>query len=340
MAGRAGARRLLAAVGIAPLPTVVVGSGAALDDTLAALSSDKRFGCGIVGIVDLAEPGADAAGKIQATSRRLGAGFVLVAPDVKDFRLVGRVVAELRQAKLPFAVVPPTIGMAVLGVQPVTFAGHDIMMLFVANRLNSRFSRAVKRAFDLLASSLLLVFLAPAFLVIWCAIRRDGGRVLYPSKRIGRAGRVLYALKFRTMVPDADRVLATLLEEDPEARDEWALTFKLRNDPRITTIGRFLRRTSLDELPQLFNVLKGEMSLVGPRPILPEEVADYGDQIEFYYQVAPGITGLWQVSGRNGIDYRRRVALNTWYVKNWSLLNDVAILFRTVRVVFSKEGAY
>jgi len=147
-------------------------------------------------------------------------------------------------------------------------------------------------------------------------------------------------LKFRSMGVDADSVLRRLLANDPEAADEWAATQKLRDDPRITRIGRFLRASSLDELPQLLNVVRGEMSLVGPRPIVRAEVARYGSNIEHYYAAKPGLTGLWQVSGRSDMSYARRVQLDVWYVRNWSLWHDIAILFKTVPAVCLQRGAH
>ena len=146
--------------------------------------------------------------------------------------------------------------------------------------------------------------------------------------------------KFRTMVVNAEQVLQELLAKDARAAAEWQKDFKLRNDPRITRIGQFLRKTSLDELPQLWNVLKGEMSLVGPRPIIEKEVAYYSDFIFDYYRTKPGITGLWQVSGRNDTSYDQRVALDSWYVRNWSIWYDLAIIFDTIRIVLLRRGAY
>lgn len=142
------------------------------------------------------------------------------------------------------------------------------------------------------------------------------------------------------MVPNAQEVLQNLLDTSPEARAEWDKDFKLKNDPRITPIGSFLRKTSLDELPQLWNVLKGEMSLVGPRPVISEELDRYGERAVHYLQAKPGMTGLWQVSGRNDVDYESRVYLDAWYVKNWNLWTDIVILFKTVGVVLQRDGAY
>jgi lipopolysaccharide/colanic/teichoic acid biosynthesis glycosyltransferase len=164
--------------------------------------------------------------------------------------------------------------------------------------------------------------------------------VLYGHDRIGYKGRRFRCLKFRSMVPDADIVLARYLADNPAARAEWDACQKLRHDPRITPLGRFLRTTSLDELPQLFNVIRGDMSLVGPRPIVHAEMVRYGKRIEAYTCARPGITGLWQVSGRSDVDYGSRVMLDSHYVSTWSLPGDVLILLRTVKVVFSQSGSY
>ncbi|HFM4314209.1 TPA: sugar transferase, partial [Escherichia coli] len=155
-----------------------------------------------------------------------------------------------------------------------------------------------------------------------------------------KGGKIFKCLKFRSMVTNSKEVLEDLLSKDIQAKQEWEATFKLKNDPRITKIGHFLRRTSLDELPQLFNVLKGEMSLVGPRPIITAELEKYNDEVAYYLLSKPGMTGLWQVSGRSDVDYETRVYLDTWYVKNWSMWNDIAILFKTIGVVLKKDGAY
>ena len=142
------------------------------------------------------------------------------------------------------------------------------------------------------------------------------------------------------MVWNADSVLAELLDSDSEARAEWEQCFKLKNDPRITCIGNFLRKTSLDELPQLWNVLKGEMSLVGPRPVVVDELKNYGNDVEYYLTAKPGMTGIWQISGRNDVDYDTRVKMDSWYVKNWSLWSDIVIILKTIPVVFGRNGAY
>jgi Undecaprenyl-phosphate galactose phosphotransferase WbaP len=166
------------------------------------------------------------------------------------------------------------------------------------------------------------------------------GPVFYKQERVGLHGRRFYAWKFRTMVLDADEVLEAYLEARPALRAEWDSQHKLKNDPRITRVGRWLRYTSLDELPQIWNVLCNEMSLVGPRPIVSAEIAKYQHHFELYTKVLPGVTGLWQVSGRNDTTYPERVALDAFYVRNWSCWLDLYILARTVGVVLRREGAY
>jgi lipopolysaccharide/colanic/teichoic acid biosynthesis glycosyltransferase len=198
----------------------------------------------------------------------------------------------------------------------------------------------VKRGFDVICAVPLLIALAPLLAVVALLVRRDGGPVTFAHERVGQHGQKFRCLKFRTMVVNADEVLEELLARDPQARSEWARDFKLRNDVRVTAVGRFLRRTSLDELPQLWNVLRGDMSLVGPRPIVEKELERYGSDVGFYLMAKPGITGLWQVSGRNDVDYARRVSLDVSYVQQWSLLQDVAILVKTIGVVMRREGAY
>jgi exopolysaccharide production protein ExoY len=200
--------------------------------------------------------------------------------------------------------------------------------------------RVTKLLFDLFLAALLVIGLSPALLCLAALVRKGGGKVIYGHKRIGAYGRVFTCWKFRTMVPNADQVLARVLASDASARAEWEKDFKLKDDPRITRVGRILRTTSLDELPQLFNVLKGEMSLVGPRPIVADEIRRYGAAFHDYTRCRPGITGAWQVSGRNDVDYGTRVRLDQDYARHWSFLTDCTILLRTAVTVLKRSGAY
>jgi len=221
-----------------------------------------------------------------------------------------------------------------LGANPVAL--RNILMSDIC--CSSEIS--AKRIFDIFVSFIAIIVILPITLPIFLLIIRDGGAPLFSHNRIGRGGVVFPCLKFRTMVLNADEVLREFLANNPKSALEWQETQKLQNDPRITGLGKFLRKTSLDELPQLFNVLKGDMSLVGPRPIVASEVAHYRHKISDYQMVRPGITGLWQVSGRNNLSYEQRVNLDSWYVQNWSIWHDFAILLKTIPAVLRRDGAY
>jgi undecaprenyl-phosphate galactose phosphotransferase len=239
-------------------------------------------------------------------------------------------------------VISPLKGLPINNTRVSHFFSRDILSLRIHNNLARPWPQLVKRAFDLSAASVLLLFLAPLLALVAARIRlTDGGGVIFAHTRIGRHGRLFPCFKFRTMVPNSAEVLAELLARDPAARAEWAKDRKLKHDPRITPLGQFLRKTSLDELPQLLNVVRGEMSLVGPRPVVPDELELYGEARLYYLQVRPGLTGLWQISGRNDIDYDRRVGLDAWYVRNWTLWYDILILVRTLAIVNPKNsGTY
>jgi undecaprenyl-phosphate galactose phosphotransferase len=201
-------------------------------------------------------------------------------------------------------------------------------------------SKFLKAAMDRSGAAIALLLLSPLFAFLYWQVGKDGGPVFFGHTRIGKNGKLFKCWKFRSMVTNSQEVLKELLENDPEARAEYERDFKLRNDPRVTPIGRFLRKSSLDEIPQLFNVLRGEMSLVGPRPIVEAEKRYYAEGFVYYTAVKPGITGLWQVSGRNDTGYDLRVKLDKQYVRDWSVWKDIGILFRTVHVVLAKKGAY
>jgi exopolysaccharide production protein ExoY len=198
-----------------------------------------------------------------------------------------------------------------------------------------------KRVFDVMASIGALMLLAPLLLVLSALIYvLDGGPVVIRHTRIGRGGARFSCLKFRTMVVNGDEVLRQHLSSNPAALEEWTKTRKLTSDPRITPLGRTLRKTSLDELPQLFNILRGDMSFVGPRPIVEEEISRYGQAFDDYRRARPGLTGHWQVSGRNDTGYDERVALDKAYVSNWSFMRDINIIVMTIPAVIKAKGVY
>ncbi len=218
---------------------------------------------------------------------------------------------------------------------------HKGMAFYIHNNLLSPLDRAIKQCFDIFVASLLIVICFPFLVWLYMIVSiATKGHPVFTHKRIGYQGKIFKVYKFRTMYLDSEKRLQKLLSTSHESKEEWEKNFKLKNDPRITKIGHFLRRTSLDELPQLINVLKGEMSLVGPRPITKEEIKKYGEYYEYFIAVKPGITGLWQVSGRNDIEYNERVHLDVWYVRNWSIELDIQILMKTFLVVLGRKGSY
>lgn len=238
------------------------------------------------------------------------------------------------------SVIPTLRGLPLYSTDMSFLFSYEVMLLRVNNNLAKRSSRIMKRMMDILGSLVLIILLSPLLITLYFLIKRDGGSAIFGHKRIGQNGKPFTCLKFRSMVNNSNEVLQALLENNPDARAEWEKDFKLKNDPRITPLGHFIRRTSIDELPQLLNVLKGEMSLVGPRPIIADELSYYKDDVTYYLMAKPGMTGLWQVSGRNDVDYATRVYFDAWYVKNWSLWNDIAILFKTIPVIRKRSGAY
>jgi exopolysaccharide production protein ExoY len=201
--------------------------------------------------------------------------------------------------------------------------------------------RGYKRLLDVAVSGVAIVLLSPVLATVALTIKlSDGGPVLFRHRRVGIGGRTFDCLKFRTMNVDADIRLKEHLLADPAAAEEWETTRKLKKDPRLTAIGGSLRRSSIDELPQLINVLRGDMSLVGPRPVVTEEIAHYGRDASHYLSVRPGLTGAWQVSGRNDVSYAERVRLDTEYCMTWSLAKDLQIMLRTIPALFSGRGSY
>jgi undecaprenyl-phosphate galactose phosphotransferase len=325
------------------LPMVIIGIGEAATEAARLVRTERNMGYRVVAVVDPAEialaPGDDCR---EALYHRFGAGFVLVVPDARDPLGCSALVAALTRQRLPFAVVPTTGGIAVFGLRPLYTLSHDLVLLEGRSNVAAPLPQMAKRAFDLMVTGLFLILtlpIAPFIALLVALIRIDGGPVVYRQMRVGYGGRLFPCLKFRTMVVNADQALKAHLAANPEAAAEWARDQKLRRDPRITLVGRFLRKTSLDELPQLINVLRGDMTLVGPRPIVPAEIERYGADIAYYYQVKPGITGLWQVSGRNDVDYPTRVRLDCWYVRNWTFWHDIAILFKTIPALVTGRGA-
>lgn len=333
------AKDVLSRTGLWGLPIVIVGDGPGAALAEAALMSDRSLGYQVVGRVPPPAVMSNAEiPTLQSVLSRHHASRLLIAMD-SDSQLQRRVVEVALRERVPFAIVPPVQALPAFACSATRFFASDAMLLSYWDGLSRPVFRILKAAIDVAIATLVLLLASPALLAIAVAIRMDGGPALFAHRRVGTGGRHFHCLKFRTMVTDSEQVLQDALATDPELLAEWNATRKLRNDPRITRLGQFLRKTSLDELPQLINVVRLEMSLVGPRPIVDSEVAFYGDDISHYYAARPGLTGLWQVSGRSNTSYARRVQLDTWYVTNWTIWHDITVLFKTILVVLRRDGA-
>jgi len=342
-------RRVITNVGVSGPAAVMLGAGATgrifvdvlkrqmppslslkaiFDDDIVRIGTEIK-GVRILGPID------------QATdwARSRGIDTIVIAmPGISRQRLIP-IIEEQSKAFPWIIIVPDLFGISVANVDTIEL--QNVLALKLRKNLLVRSNRVLKRLIDMtlvIAGSVLILPLAG---VIMLAILIESGRpVLFKHERIGRGGVPFAAWKFRSMIHASAQAIEEYLALHPEIRDEWDDNQKLQNDPRLTKTGRILRRLSLDELPQFWNIVKGEMSLVGPRPIIKEEIPKYGDSFDLYTQVRPGLTGLWQVSGRSDLPYKDRVWLDAHYVRNWSIWLDLLILIRSVWVVIAGIGAY
>jgi lipopolysaccharide/colanic/teichoic acid biosynthesis glycosyltransferase len=317
------------------LNTIIIDPCNAAEIAQRVLQANPDLGYNVVSVADWhdLQEEASSGGAWATLPRHVSAAVVPVFRDA----LPGRITAPAWSAALSL---PATVyGMSITGDFSRYVDGREITLFTFRAGLPRPMALVAKEVVDRVVASVLLLLTAPVFLIVITLVSLDGGPAFFGHARVGFGGRPFKCLKFRTMVPSAEAVLQEFLANNPEAEQEWASSRKLRVDPRVTRVGAWLRKTSIDELPQLLNVLRGEMSLVGPRPIVIEEMEKYGDNIVYYTSVNPGITGLWQVSGRSNLDYARRVALDTNYVKYWKFRHDIKILLRTVPAVLMKDGA-
>ena len=347
--GRVITRWMLKQMGLWTRPTIIIGHGENALEAAIALESEPRMGFEVAGYVDVEESSPRLKQKNQTLLNLHQLEVLADQPGIQWVIALEHSQAEQREHWLrtltqwgatDISVIPAMRGVPLYGTDMSHFFSHEVALLRVRNNLRRWPARLTKRLFDTLVAALLLLVLSPMMLLIALLLKLEGGSVLFAHQRIGKNGRKFDCYKFRSMVPNAEQQLQNLLQHNAHLKAEWDKEHKLKDDPRISRMGDFLRRTSLDELPQLFNVLKSEMSLVGPRPIVQDELQKYGLEKSYYLMVRPGMTGLWQVSGRNDVDYETRVYLDAWYVKNWSLWYDLAILFKTIKVVFGRNGAY
>lgn len=248
----------------------------------------------------------------------------------------------LAREKVRYSIIPPTSRLSLYHTEPMYFFGNDAILLHVKYTAITLRGRVLKRVMDIGGACIGLICFSPVFLAVMIMLKVEGqgGSLFYNGMRLGKNGTLFKCWKFRTMEPNSDHLLNAYLKENSDAAAHWTRFNKLPDDPRIRTkTSKFIRRASIDELPQLWNVLKGEMSLVGPRPILESETTAYGSHLDNYTSVKPGITGLWQVSGRNDVSFQRRVQWDAWYIRNWTLWGDVVIILKTVWIVLRGTGA-
>lgn len=334
--GRFGVRRMLIRADKWFIPTIVVGEPDHTDQAAATLRAQPDLGLQVVERMSMDE----LVKSLDETPEPENAPILVLAARSSDLQKTGMLVAELMRRKRVFYFAPPLHGLPVFSLQPQYFLSSDIALFSIRSNLVGAEAQTVKRAIDIAASLLLLILLSPLMLAVYALIRLEGAPATYAHRRVGRYGHEFDCLKYRTMVTNGPDVLERHFARNPAAHEEFETTRKLVDDPRVTRIGKFLRKSSIDELPQLINVLRGEMSLVGPRPIVQDEIALYKDDIEHYLAVRPGITGLWQVSGRSNTTFTRRVALDVWYVKNWTIWHDLIILILTPAAVLRSRETH
>lgn len=348
--GRAIIRALAVQCGVWGEPVAVVGFGAQGKQVVEFLLRNLRFGLKPIAVLDEFVSADDPSAPVPIFRLEYGkeSARPINFPEVKTIVLItsempeslqNAIVDQQRFGFRRLILIPNLHWVGSVGIVPYDLEGF--LGLEVRQNLLNTWEQALKRILDLLLVFTLGIFLIPLLGLIILLIRIDSrGSALFRQERIGKNGRKFSIWKFRTMFEDADRILSAYFEKNTTARNEWVSIQKLKRDPRVTRIGQLLRLTSLDELPQLWNVLKGEMSMVGPRPIVAEEIGMYKGGFNLYRQVRPGITGLWQVSGRNDVGYEIRVRLDEYYVRNWSFWLDIYVLIKTVWSVLKREGAY
>ena len=332
--------------------TIIIGCGKNALDTYKAISKDKNLGYSIKEFI------AFDCERIESELYDLTVNIqklkpieffktldseknYIIALDSEYFKLREALLREFIVKQFKYVSIVPSLRGVPLYRTDISFIfSHEILILHIRRNISKISSIILKRIFDIFVSLSILLVLSPIMLFVFFKVRADGGPAFYGHERIGKNGKAFKCLKFRSMAINSKELLEKILATDPEARKEWEETYKLKNDPRVTKIGDFLRKSSLDELPQLFNILKGEMSLVGPRPITAAELERYEEDVAYYLMTKPGLTGLWQVSGRSDVDYATRIYFDAWYIKNWSLWNDLVIVLKTVKVVVMRDGAY
>lgn len=344
------AKKILEKYQLLQVPVLIIGAGKTAELLVQGIKDDAGMGYKIIGLLEDNKVEQGILEKYPVLGKFTDAEKVIkkyniqhvfiAAPGLEQGKLT-KLIYKVQPLVKSMGVIPNLIGVPMGGIEAENLFNEKLMLLRIKNNLAKPVNRYIKTIFDYVLTITGTIAISPILIIIALWIYKDSpGPVIFKHRRIGKNGKEFNCYKFRSMCIDAKERLEELLKNDPEAKAEWEKDFKLKNDPRITKSGVFLRKTSLDELPQIFNVLKGEMSLVGPRPIIRDEMARYREYIGDYLMVKPGITGMWQVSGRSDTGYKERVQLDSWYVRNWTVWLDAILLFKTVKVVLLGKGAY
>jgi len=344
-------KRMLVAMGLWQIPIVIVGAGKTAEILAKSYEDEPNLGYKIVGLIEdnpnersLVKRYPHIGGFADVEQAVMSSGVqevIIAAPGIRRgdmLDLVYRIQPYVRS----LTIVPNLFGLPLSNMEVETLYNEQMVLLKAQNNLSLYRNRFTKRVFDIVCGIIVFTLIVPILLGIYLLIKYDSkGPAFHVAKRLGKKGKEFPCYKFRTMHVGADRMLKTYFAQNPAAKEEWDKFAKLKNgDPRVTVVGKFLRKYSLDELPQIINVLRGNMSLVGPRPYLPREKARMGYFANTILETVPGITGLWQVRGRNEIEFEGRLQLDSWYVRNWSVWHDMVLLIKTIGVVFGRKGAY
>ena len=332
-------------------PVILIGAGKTAELVLRSFDRDLGYRYRVIGILDDSPISEDLPQKFLLMGTLKNATEIIHDSSVKTVIITApgmekEKLQTLLESIQPYVrdiiFVPDLIGVPLYNVEAQSLFSEQVMMLSLQNNLARRRNRLFKRFFDMVVGGLLCVPVIPILLVVVICIKLDSkGATFFNSQRIGQYGKTFTCYKFRSMYINAGDILEEYFASHPAAQIEWNTFAKLRDyDPRVTKVGRWIRKYSLDELPQLLNVIKGDMSLVGPRPYLPRERDDIGEYLSTITLTVPGITGFWQTSGRNDVSFAGRVAMDTWYVRNWSIWLDLMYLFKTAKIVFTGKGAY
>lgn len=342
-------KKIFERFGVLQIPILIIGAGKTAEILAKCILDDVGMGYKVIGLLEdnNVEDGilkkfpvlggfADAESVIKKTGVQ---NLLIAAPGLEQVTLV-KLIDAVQPLVKSVGVVPNLVGVPMSGVEIESLLNEKIMILYLKNNLVKPVNKLLKIFFEIILTVISIVIFSPVLCIIALLIYLDSkGPIIYDGKRVGQGEKEFKCYKFRSMYVNGEEILANYLQNNNDKLQEWQIFHKLNDDPRVTLVGKFLRKTSLDELPQIFNVLMGHMSLVGPRPYLKNEIKEMGEAKNIILLAKPGITGYWQVHGRSDVSFEERVKMDCWYVKNWSLWIDLLIIFKTIKVVINKTGA-